>query len=120
RQVMHAYGSPCRQDNGNTSRIELADYRRSTRLAELRVAYKSRTKPAERFRISGPADAVRYLRSVWNARTIELVEDLVVLCLNGANEVLGWVKVATGGRTSSPLDQRVIYAIALQTASCAI
>jgi DNA repair protein RadC len=43
-----------------------------------------------------------------------------LVCLNNAKEVLGWVKVSTGGLDSSTVDPRVVFGIALQTAATAI
>ena len=103
-----------------SGRVDLKRFERSPRLAELKVAYRSRTKIAERRPIRGPGDAVEYLRAVWNARTLELVEEFLVVCLNGNHQAVGWVKVASGGFTSAPIDPRVIFGIALQTASTAI
>lgn len=101
-------------------RINLSQFAHSPRLAELRAVYRSRLKPEERHIIYAPRDAADYLRTIWNKRTIELVEDFVVLYLNVRHEVLGWVKVSSGGISAAQVDQRIVFAIALQTASSAI
>jgi DNA repair protein RadC len=101
-------------------RVELSRFERSPRLSELKVAYRSRTKFRERWTIRNAGDVVGYLRAVWNKHTLELVEEFLVLCLNGNHQVMGWVKVASGGFTSTAIDPRVIFGIALQTASTAI
>ena len=100
--------------------VTLDRFERSPRLAELKVAYRSRTKAEKRQPIRGPEDVERYLRAVWNKSTLELVEEFVVVCLNGSHQAIGWVKVSTGGLNSSSVDPRVVFAIALQTASTAI
>lgn len=100
--------------------VTLDRFERSPRLAELKVAYRSRTKAEKRQPIRGPEDVERYLRAVWNKDTLELVEDFVVVCLNGSHQAIGWVKVSTGGLTRTQVDPRVVFAIALQTASTAI
>ena len=41
----------------------------------------------------------KYLRSIWDKDTLELREEFILLCLNCAHEVLGWVKLYTGGYT---------------------
>ena len=103
-----------------SSRIELSRFDRSPKLAELKVAYRSRTKADKRQPIRGPEDVERYLRAIWNECTLELVEEFMVVCLNGNHQAIGWVKVSTGGLTSSQVDPRVVFAVALQTASTAI
>lgn len=101
-------------------RIELRAFERSPKLAEIRAVYKSRKKFAERMRANGPSDVEAYLREIWNPRTLELCEDFIVLCLNGSHQVTGWVKASSGGLNASCVDPRIVFAIALQTASTAI
>ncbi len=100
--------------------IELRAYGRSPRLAEIRAVYKSRIKASERKDIRGPESVIEYLREIWDPRTLELTEDFVILCLNGSHQILGWVRISRGGLGSSLVDPRVIFAIALQTASSAL
>jgi DNA repair protein RadC len=100
--------------------VTLARYRRSPRLAEIKAVYRSRTKLEERKPIRAPRDVESYLRAVWNRQTIELTEDFVVVCLNGNHETLGWIKVSSGGFGSTTVDPRLVFAVALQTASTAI
>ncbi len=101
-------------------KIELRAFERSPRLAEIRAVYKSRRKFSERTTASGPSDVEAYLREIWNPRTLELSEDFLVLCLNGSHQAVGWVKVSSGGLNASHVDPRIVFAIALQTASTAI
>lgn len=100
--------------------VELEHFERSPRLSEIRAVYKSRTKASARKAIRQPQDVVEYLRAIWNKDTMELTEEFVILCLNGNHRVLGWVKVSSGGRNSALVDPRLIFAIALQTASTAL
>jgi DNA repair protein RadC len=105
--------------------ITLKSFERSPNLAELKVSYKRRRK-VEAGQLTMPwviASAVTaeaYLRSVWDQDTIQLVEEALVVCLNGAHEVLGWVKVSRGGFGHATIDPRVVFAVALQAASSAI
>lgn len=98
----------------------LERFEKSPRLAELKVAYRSRTKDRGQWLIRSPKDVEQYLRAVWNKDTLELVEEFVVVCLNGRHEATGWVRVASGGFNATPIDPRLIFGIALQTASSAI
>jgi DNA repair protein RadC len=100
--------------------IKLEEFERSSKLSELKAVYKSRTKVSRRKSVRQPQDVVEYLRAVWNKDTLELVEEFVVLCLNGSHQVTGWVKVSTGGFNCAAVDPRVVFAVALQTASSAI
>ncbi len=98
---------------------------RSPRLAELKVSYRRRAtsrgkQPHSPCIVNSAHTAERYLRSVWDADKLELVEEVYVLCLNGANEVIGWVCVSTGGFDRAVVDLRMVFGVALQVASSAI
>jgi len=105
--------------------ITLKNFDRTPSLAELKVSYR-RDRPKDNrqekmpFVIASPITCEQYLRSVWDDDTIELREEFVLLCLNGAHEVLGWVRLHTGGFNQSPVDLRLVLAVALQTASSAV
>ena len=93
-------------------------------LAELKVSYRrGRARKALRPE-DGPIldvrSSERYLRSVWDKDTIDLREDFLLVCLNNAHEVLGWVKIASGGMNTANIDPRIIFGVALQAASSSI
>jgi DNA repair protein RadC len=105
--------------------ITLTTFDRSPCLAELKVSYKRKQAATPRQQrmpwiISSSHTAADYLRTVWNRDTIELIEDFFVVCLNNAHEPLGWVRVSSGGFDRTTVDARLIFGIALQTASSAI
>jgi DNA repair protein RadC len=105
--------------------ITLKSFEHTPSLAELKVSYrrgKSRDgrQTAMPFHVARPVDCETYLRSVWDKDRMELQEEFVVVCLNNAHEVLGWVRVATGGMDRVNIDPRIIFGVALQTASAAI
>lgn len=105
--------------------ISLKTFDRTPSLAELKVSYRRgrpRTDKQERmpFLVASSVSCEKYLRSLWDEDTIELREEFVLLCLNGAHEVLGWVRLHTGGFNHSPVDVRLVIGVALQTASSAV
>jgi len=102
------------------SRIELAAFRKSARLSEIRPVYRSRTKPKQRPAIHTIQAAFNYVRAIWNEQRIDLSEDIVAVYLNASYQAIGWVVVASGGISSCVFDKRIVLAIALQTASTAI
>ncbi len=63
---------------------------------------------------------VEYLRAIWNPDTLELIEEVLLVCLNGNHQAIGWVKVASGGLNAARIDPRLVFAVALMTASTAI
>lgn len=105
--------------------ITLKTFERTPSLAELKVSdRRGRPKTDKPVRVpvlvSSPVSCEQYLRSVWDDDTMELREEFVLLCLNGAHEVLGWVKLHTGGFNQSPVDLRLVLGVALLTASSAV
>lgn len=105
---------------GQAGRIDFKSLERSPKLAEIRAVYKSRTKISGRKKTGGPSDVVEYLREIWNPATLELVEECILLCLNSSLQVLGWVKVSSGGFAASHVDPRLVFSVALQAASSAV
>lgn len=105
--------------------IALKTFHRSPQLAELKVSYKRRkTADGRQLRmpwiVTNSQSAEEYLRTIWDASKLELVEDFYVVCLNTAHEALGWVRVSSGGFDRTTVDGRLIFGIALQAASSAV
>lgn len=104
--------------------IDLQVFERSPRLAELKVSYKRSRKisnePEPSARIASSKSAEEYFRAIWSAGTLELIEEFVLVCLNGAHHPIGWIRISTGGFNATHVDPRVIFSVALQTAACAI
>src|SRR5688572_17884307 len=105
--------------------LTIKSFHRSPQLAELKVSYKRRKTPdGQQLRmpwlLTSSQSAESYLRAVWDQHKLELVEDLYLVCLNGAHEALGWVRVSSGGFDRTVVDARLIFGIALQAASSAI
>jgi DNA repair protein RadC len=63
---------------------------------------------------------VEYLRTVWDDDTIDLREDCLLICLTGAHEVIGWVRVGSGTFDTALVEPRLVFGVALQTGSAAI
>jgi DNA repair protein RadC len=99
--------------------IKITDLERSPRLAELKAVYRRRVS-RKGPQVKMPADVVTYLRKVWDNDTLDLREDCLLICLNGAHEVLGWIRVASGGMNSAIVDPRLVFGVALQTGANSI
>jgi DNA repair protein RadC len=103
-----------------STRISLQAFPHSPGLSEIKVSYRNRVKSSARRPVQFPQDAIEYLRDIWDADTVELTEQFVIVCLNGSHQAFGWVKISSGGFSSSLIDPRVVFAIALQTACSAL
>jgi DNA repair protein RadC len=102
--------------------ISLHCFDRTPHLAELQVSYRRRrTNSEERpTAILNSWTCEAYLRQIWNGKTIDLREEFVVLCLDSAHQALGWVNISSGGLDTTTVDPRLVFGVALQTASAAI
>lgn len=87
---------------------------RFSNLAEIEISYKTNVKPWERPKITSSQHAYEILNKVWNHDNMEYFEECIVLCLNRANQVLGWKKISQGGVGGTVIDVRIVLQIALK------
>lgn len=84
-------------------------------LAEITVNYSTKVKAADRPRVSCSRDAEQLLRKVFPS--LEHVEYFYIICLNRANQVLGFHQVSKGGISGTVTDVRVIFQVAIKSCS---
>ena len=84
-------------------------------LAEITVSYSTKVKAAERPKVRCSQDADALLRKVFPS--LEHVEYFYIICLNRANQVLGFHQVSKGGISGTVTDVRVIFQVAIKTSS---
>lgn len=70
--------------------------------------------------ITGAESAAAAFRQIFDADTICWREEMLMLCLNQANKVVGFYKVSSGGMTGTVADSKIIMTIALQSVSTSI
>lgn len=87
-------------------------------IQEIKVSYT--TNDSDRQKISSSEDAYKLLLSCWSKHTIELQEEFKVLLLNRANKVLGIYSCFKGGTSSTTVDIKLVFAVALKGAASAI
>lgn len=87
-------------------------------IAEITIAYSSKVKASERKSISCSQDAANILRGVFPS--VEHREFFYLLCLNRANQLLGYQQISAGGISGTIADIRLIFQTALKANSCAI
>src|ERR1035437_178149 len=91
----------------------------TNQLAEIQVNYCSKIKTSEMVKVITSKDALQCFRHIWSDR-ISYIEESVILLLNRANKVLGYVKLSSGGTTGTVVDQKMIFQTALKTNACSI
>jgi DNA repair protein RadC len=88
--------------------------------AEVKLTYESKVKASERYKIKCAEDAAKLLFRVWDMTTIEHVEEVKLILLNRANQVLGITTISKGGMSGSVIDTRVILQYAIKANASAV
>ena len=90
-----------------------------SKLNEIKISYSNKTKKADRVQIKTSEDVVPLLRNIFEEH-IDYKEIFCLLCLNRANEVLGYSVISTGGVAGTVVDLKIIFQIALKSHSSGI
>jgi DNA repair protein RadC len=90
-------------------------------IPEIKISFKvDKVKKSEMTQISTSKQGYDVLREVFNADTIDWLEEAIVLCLNNASKVVGFYKLSTGGVTGTVMDPRIIFTVALNCGASGI
>lgn len=87
---------------------------------EIEVKYKKKVKKSERIQITSSQYSAQAFRQIFNADTIDWREEAVMLCLNRANEIVGFYKISSGGMAGTVIDPKIVFTIALGCAASGI
>lgn len=84
-------------------------------LIEIEIKFKGALK-SELKKISTSNDIYDVLKLMYDQSTIDWREEMIMICLNHANKVIGYYKVSCGGTTGTVADPKIIFTIALNCA----
>lgn len=87
---------------------------------EFSLHYKNQVKQSELRQITSSQECEDVLRIVFNSSTFLWREEMLLLCLNRANKVIGYYRVSVGGVSGTVCDPKVIFTIALNSGASAI
>jgi len=90
------------------------------KLPEIKLSYINPVKKVDRIKIKTAEGAVRVLKTIFSPEELELREQMMVLYLNNAGDVIGYTKHSVGGITGTLVDIRLILAGALKSLSTGI
>jgi len=90
------------------------------KLAEIQISYSCDVPKDKRRKIRSSTDAYVIAKAVWNMDTIELQEEFKILLVNRAQEVIGVYFLSKGGITSTIVDPKLVFGIALKCSACGI
>lgn len=85
-----------------------------------KIKVKVSVTKGDKVTITSPDKMVEVMRSIFDADTILWTEEVIMVCLNRANDVVGYYRVSSGGFSGTVLDPRVVMTIALQNACSSI
>jgi DNA repair protein RadC len=85
-----------------------------------KIKVKVSVTKGDKVTITSPDKMVEVMRSIFDADTILWTEEVIMVCLNRANDVVGYYKISSGGFSGSVVDPRVVMTIALQNACSSI
>jgi DNA repair protein RadC len=85
-----------------------------------KIKVKVSVTKGDKVTITSPEKMVEVMRSIFDADTILWTEEVIMVCLNRANDVMGYYRVSSGGFSGTILDPRVVMTIALNNASSSI
>jgi DNA repair protein RadC len=86
---------------------------KSPHMAELRLEYVTHPNIASSKPIRTPQDAYRLLLSIWDTKTIELREEILMVLFNAGKKSIGWCRIGIGGKTSCVADLAHMTSICL-------
>jgi DNA repair protein RadC len=89
-------------------------------MAEVEITYKTKVKPSERYKVTSSGDCYKLFLTLFDDGIIEHHEQMIILCLNRANKVLGYSLISQGGVSGTVVDPKIIFQIALKTNASSI
>ncbi len=88
--------------------------------AEITLSYKGKVKPSERIKLATSQNTADLLRTIFDADLLEWREEMILLCLNRMNKVIGYYKVSSGGVAGTVCDPKIIFTVALNCGATSI
>jgi DNA repair protein RadC len=89
-------------------------------LPELKIKVERKSGDGQVYQVKSSNDAATFFRTIFDADTMLWTEESAMICLNRANDVIGYFKVSSGGTASTIMDAKVIFTQALQSGAHSI
>lgn len=83
-------------------------------LREIRIQYSLPDPQPPKTKVTNSEEAYRLLLDDWNMDVIDCQEEFKVLMLNRSNEVLGIYPQSKGGISTTIVDVRLVFSVALK------
>lgn len=89
------------------------ELKKFNKVPEIRVTYRNKTKKDERLKITSSKEVYEILKVLFK-KEMDYKEMFCLICLNRANELLGYSIISSGGINGTIVDIKVIFQIALK------
>lgn len=83
-------------------------------LPEITIKVSIKKGDKQLLKINSPSSCASAFRMIFDADTISWKEEVVMLLLNTANELIGTYKISSGGTASCVIDPKIVFTVALQ------
>ena len=83
-------------------------------IAEVEITYKSKIKQSEMYKVSKSDNVATLCRCLFDDGQIEHREQMIIICMNKANKVLGYSIIGIGGISGVVADPKIMFQIALK------
>ena len=91
------------------------------KIPEIKISFKiDNVKKSELTQIKSSQEGYEVFKQIFDADTINWIEESIVLCLNIANKVVGFYKLSCGGVAGTIMDPKVIFTVALNCGASSI
>lgn len=86
-------------------------------LPELTINVSKKENPSnlEKFKCCDHAEIANLLRTLFNQDLINWTEEFIMICLNTANYITSYYKISSGGTSTTVVDAKVVYTVALKS-----
>lgn len=89
-------------------------------IPEFKISLKKKGSTEQLYEINNSETAAEVCRKCFDSGVIDWKEEFIVIVLNNAKKMMGFFKVSSGGITSTVVDTRVIFQLALTSNATAI
>jgi DNA repair protein RadC len=87
--------------------------KKKIKLPELKVVVKRVNKDYDKFRIANPDDVFEFAKLIFDSDTMLWKEEFMLICLSTSNEVIGCIRLSSGGVRGTIVDPKWIFSTAL-------
>lgn len=84
-------------------------------LNEIKVQYERKPISLGKGKVKCSSDVVEILKEIYDKYRIGFQEEVIVLMFSFTNQLIGYFKLSSGGLTSTVVDTRIIFSVALKS-----